>query len=214
MDLESGLEVNREEMGDVREIPSRKGSVYLDAVSDPTTDEDLGSGPGLNEILKELREIPDPHSTLPNRASHEDISHPQVDAGHSSNQDSSQLPALLMPVTSHPLSPITTAPTDTTIQTPLLSSRSTGHTKSRTLRHSFSSSTVQSRPIAPLLGMERDGEDDGQAEATVELHEESAAAFQDFLFWAYPHLECKVTWTNVGPVSTALLSMISILTDG
>lgn len=24
---------------------------------------------------------------------------------------------------------------------------------------------------------------------------------QDFLFWAYPHLECKVTWTNVAGVS-------------
>ncbi|WVO21183.1 uncharacterized protein IAS62_002489 [Cryptococcus decagattii] len=44
-------------------------------------------------------------------------------------------------------------------------------------------------------------------ETVVELHEESASAFQDFLFWAYPHLECKVTWTNVAP----LLSLASKL---
>ncbi|WVR07670.1 hypothetical protein IAU60_004712 [Kwoniella sp. DSM 27419] len=54
-----------------------------------------------------------------------------------------------------------------------------------TIRHSFSSEVVPGhrRRVA--------------TEATVELHEESASAFQDFLFWAYPHLECKVTWTNV-----------------
>ncbi|BEJ17957.1 hypothetical protein CspHIS471_0702340 [Cutaneotrichosporon sp. HIS471] len=34
-------------------------------------------------------------------------------------------------------------------------------------------------------------------DALIELPEDSPAAFQDFLFWAYPHLECKVTWTNV-----------------
>lgn len=31
----------------------------------------------------------------------------------------------------------------------------------------------------------------------MELHETSAVAFQDFLFWAYPSMECKVSWTNV-----------------
>jgi hypothetical protein len=65
----------------------------------------------------------------------------------------------------------------------------------RPLRHSFSS-TILSHPGAPVPAPVR-----VQAEAVVELHEESAAAFQDFLFWAYPHLDCKVSWTNVEPVS-------------
>ena len=67
--------------------------------------------------------------------------------------------------------------------------------KTRTLRHSFSSSTMPSTNTRPTLRVDED------VEATVELHEESAAAFQDFLFWAYPHLDCRVTWTNVEAVS-------------
>ncbi|OXG18022.1 hypothetical protein C367_04835 [Cryptococcus neoformans Ze90-1] len=68
------------------------------------------------------------------------------------------------------------------------------------LRASFSSSlhSFQNFKSSPLPR---------GAEAVVELHEESASAFQDFLFWAYPHLECKVTWTNVAP----LLSLASKL---
>jgi hypothetical protein len=68
--------------------------------------------------------------------------------------------------------------------------------KARTLRHSFSSSTIPSTATRSTLRVDED------VEATVELHEESAAAFQDFLFWAYPHLDCRVSWTNVEAVST------------
>lgn len=71
--------------------------------------------------------------------------------------------------------------------------------KTRTLRHSFSSSTMPSTSTRPTLRVDED------VEATVELHEESAAAFQDFLFWAYPHLDCRVTWTNVEAVSHSTL---------
>jgi len=67
--------------------------------------------------------------------------------------------------------------------------------KTRTLRHSFSSSTIPSTATRSTLRVDED------VEATVELHEESAAAFQDFLFWAYPHLDCRVSWTNVEAVS-------------
>ncbi|RXK40539.1 hypothetical protein M231_02191 [Tremella mesenterica] len=52
------------------------------------------------------------------------------------------------------------------------------------IRHSFSSGTDNARrPTDPV--------------AVVELHETSPSAFQDFLMWAYPHMECKVSWTNV-----------------
>lgn len=47
----------------------------------------------------------------------------------------------------------------------------------------------------------------------VELHEESASAFQDFLFWAYPHLECKVTWGNVENVSAVCTLGLGLGTD-
>ena len=67
--------------------------------------------------------------------------------------------------------------------------------QTRTLRHSFSSSTIPSTATRSTLRVDED------VEATVELHEESAAAFQDFLFWAYPHLDCRVSWTNVEAVS-------------
>ncbi|WVN84982.1 uncharacterized protein L203_100119 [Cryptococcus depauperatus CBS 7841] len=66
------------------------------------------------------------------------------------------------------------------------------------LRASFSSS----------LHPTQDGIKSKNAEVVVELHDESASAFQDFLYWTYPHLECKVSWTNVAPLyslSTKLL---------
>ncbi|OCF38103.1 hypothetical protein I316_00327 [Kwoniella heveanensis BCC8398] len=65
---------------------------------------------------------------------------------------------------------------------------------SSTIRHSFSSGTL---PVDRGLMESQSGRSPMEAEAVVELHEESASAFHDFLFWAYPHLECKVTWTNV-----------------
>ena len=71
----------------------------------------------------------------------------------------SPLPILLQLQTCQPLPP--------TITTTVPSQRRSG------IRHSFSSMTGPNRR-------------DGLAEAVVELHEESASAFQDFLFWAYP----------------------------
>ncbi|OCF61299.1 hypothetical protein L486_00946 [Kwoniella mangroviensis CBS 10435] len=64
-----------------------------------------------------------------------------------------------------------------------------------TIRHSFSSG----------VGM---GARNPKLEAVVELHEESPGAFHDFLFWAYPHLECKVTWTNVENLLALSLKLI------
>jgi hypothetical protein len=82
--------------------------------------------------------------------------------------------------------------TDTTVHSRLpLQPRAT-----KPLRHSFSSSTIRST----VHRLPREGDGD-EPEAVVHIYEESAFAFQDFLFWAYPHLECKVLWSNVASVS-------------
>jgi hypothetical protein len=134
---------------------SRKGSVYLDAMSDPPTDDQ----PSLTELMRELRDIPD-----------------AIDDEITSNSNRLAAPNML------PIQPLS-------LSSPSKPSRG------RTLRHSFSSSTMPSSIIRPSHTLEDD------AEAVVELHEESASAFQDFLFWAYPHLDCRVSWTNVEAVS-------------
>ncbi|WWC91705.1 uncharacterized protein L201_006651 [Kwoniella dendrophila CBS 6074] len=80
-------------------------------------------------------------------------------------------------------------------------SRTRNLTRSRTrstIRHSFSSG----------LAVAQNGLRNQKLEAVVELHEESPAAFHDFLFWAYPHLECKVTWTNVENLLALSLKLI------
>ena len=34
--------------------------------------------------------------------------------------------------------------------------------------------------------------------AVLELHEETASTFQDFLFYIYPHLDVQITWLSCG----------------
>lgn len=165
---------------------SRKGSIYLDAVSDPLSE----GGPGLNEILRELREIPEIPSTASGPSDRTSlIVHPHTNRS---------IPLFLEPSTS-PSGPGPSAIIHTPIHAPTPTAPHRSN-RSRTLRHSFSSSIVPSRTTAPPSGAGMFPRDTEEAEATVELHEESAVAFQDFLFWAYPHLECKVTWTNVQDV--------------
>jgi hypothetical protein len=150
-------------------VQSRKGSVYLDAVSDPSD----ATGPSVGEIMRELRDLP----SLANESRPELESHAQ----------STRVNLLPAPVA--PSSPSARAPA------------------TRTLRHSFSSSTIPSSIHRPTHQLNED------VEAIVELHEESAAALQDFLFWAYPHLDCRVSWTNVEavcPFTTGLTGVILI----
>jgi len=142
-----------------RGVQSRKGSVYLDAVSDPA---EAAGQPSLGEIMRELREMPSLANEPDNTSSLE--SHAQS--------------------TSVNLLPAPVAPSPPSARVP----------PTRTLRHSFSSSTIPSSINRPAHQLNED------VEAVVELHEESAAAFQDFLFWTYPHLDCRVSWTNVEAV--------------
>ena len=150
-----------------RGLQSRKGSVYLDAVSD------TGDQPSINDIMRDLREMP-----MSNAAAQE--------------QEQVAIPEI------NPLNIQTSSPVVNPLPPPIR--------KARTLRHSFSSSTIPSTATRSTLRVDED------VEAIVELHEESAAAFQDFLFWAYPHLDCRVSWTNVEAVSKPPL--VSVIADG
>jgi hypothetical protein len=147
-----------------RGLQSRKGSVYLDAVSD------TGDQSSISDIMQELRDMPMPDAAAQEQ---EQVAIPDINS-------------LNMQTASPAVNPFTP---------PIR--------KARTLRHSFSSSTIPSTATRSTLRVDED------VEATVELHEESAAAFQDFLFWAYPHLDCRVSWTNVEAVSTSLLVFVT-----
>jgi hypothetical protein len=178
---------------DEEEGNNQKASVYLDASED---------GPGLGEILRELREIPDagpsqqiatPLATIEHLPSSENPGSLFGEVSYSPRgHPSTPLPALLQLHSSQPLPPAMTADHPPR-------SRSARRNRRSVIRHSFSSVPPSSR--TPLCNPTTVGQDTFGVEAVVELREESASAFQDFLFWAYPHLECKVTWTNVEDVS-------------
>ena len=155
------------------------GSVYLDASED---------GPSVAEILKELREMElQETDTVSN--TEDDLAHPSID-----NLKSHGTPLPLHPP---PLGTLKT--TTTPHQSRSASTNRRGRRRSG-IRHSFSS--------AIRVSAGSDLRQEGNPIAIVELHAESAAAFQDFLYWCYPQyvtkrtraeysLECKVTWTNV-----------------
>lgn len=154
----------------------RSASVYLDASED---------GPSVAEILRELREIPDI---------------PPSEAAILS-------PAPILGEVSHtPQEPAWPAPSEETNSTALPAPpRPPPSRRHSSRRRSLSSArpSLSHNRIRVSASRSASGTYD-RAEVVVELHEESAAAFQDFLFWAYPHLECKVTWGNVEDVSNIM----------
>ncbi|WVR00167.1 hypothetical protein IAU59_007309 [Kwoniella sp. CBS 9459] len=183
---------------------TRKGSIYVDASEDD---------PSVADILRELRGLPE----TPSEASRSisdllDDNGPtlsEVVAGSISRPRALTLqpergaiePAELAEAgIIDPISPITPTQPTQTEDSPRTSTaiglpRHMGRSRTRsTIRHSFSSGTLPVQRGRADVGT---GGRSMGAEAVVELHEESASAFHDFLFWAYPHLECKVTWTNV-----------------
>ncbi|WRT70213.1 uncharacterized protein IL334_007208 [Kwoniella shivajii] len=142
--------------------------------------------PSVSDILKELRESPESPDSI--RAISDVLESTIPPALSELAVGSSKLNIQSTPSSTDNLLPL--SPTDSVETTLPISSnyvsRRMGRSRTRsTIRHSFSSGSVGGQ--ARL----------GRVEAVVELHEESPAAFHDFLFWAYPHLECKVTWTNV-----------------
>ena len=154
------------------EVESRKTSVYLDAADET---------PNVADILRELREIPDPIQQ-PMSSLTATLSSSPLSTGPPATAASALEQRPLPTVPAYPASPRRRG------------SRSRSRRQSA-IRHSFSS-------LRPLRAAQNGAQ--GEAEAVVELHETSAAAFQDFLFWAYPGMECKVTWTNVESVRTRI----------
>jgi len=196
---EAGTEVEDEDNED--EI-GRKGSIYLDANED---------GPSVAEILQELRRLPDQPSC-------DQYTSPVASSPNTVEPElrSPSTPALLHLPVPQPAPPAMTPSTQTHTQARSSSTSTNRNRRSRSgVRHSFSSAIR----VSARAGGEAD-QHGGRADAVVELHEESAAAFQDFLFWCYPQyvphnhvshldaqdsLECKVTWTNVDDVRTTAL---------
>ncbi|WWD19641.1 hypothetical protein CI109_104103 [Kwoniella shandongensis] len=157
----------------------RRDSVYLDATEDSST---------IADILRDLRESPNtPLSDVRNIGDVLEENTPTLSEveGNARVEQVSSSSTLSNPAA---MSPPQSGPTETVTTDRNTSLRPTVQRSS--YRPSFSSS------IRPLRASTSRVRENG-AEAVVELHEESASAFQDFLFWAYPHLECRVTWTNV-----------------
>ncbi|KAK4685423.1 hypothetical protein P7C73_g4727, partial [Tremellales sp. Uapishka_1] len=154
------------------EDESRKASVYMDASED---------GPSIAQILQELRELPSPDRQA--SPLQEDVALGEVEPQPPSStlrHSSPPRPTLLQPPTSLPLPPTVTTKS---------SLRSLSRRR-RSRRPSSSLGVARKDRGRGSVGR-------GKVDAVVELREESAGAFQDFLFWAYPHLDCRITWTNV-----------------
>lgn len=208
----------------VDEEARQVASIYLDAQED---------GPDIEQILQELRAMPDPPSrAISSPASAVDLADmlrgnahsvsstaPAADSGEDARDPSASANLAVAHGDSQG---------DAERDIP---SRSSIQQRRRSSRMSMSSiATRQSRIFTPLrvsttltppavASAEAELAPDigaytadpgaaqqtvvgraSSAEVTVELHEERASAFHDFLFWAYPHLECKVTWGNVEDV--------------
>jgi hypothetical protein len=164
----------------------KKESIYLDAAED---------GPSMAQILRELRDLPEVPTAAPQPYDNDlfeerDTSSAVLDPAsiviNETTQGQTIQGALDLP-SFWPTTQSTLPPTlADRLSEPHRERSSSAHTRSRrrsALRHSFSSSVrVSTRSI------QRDLAAPGYqtVDAVVELHEESALAFQDFLFWAYP----------------------------
>ncbi|KAL7418456.1 hypothetical protein Q5752_006914 [Cryptotrichosporon argae] len=189
---------------------SKQTSVYLDAAE----------GPSVAEILRELRELPDAVSvsvSVFEHAAHVEKLAPAPSEGdwrpaaehpaRPKTPSTPSFPFLLAPQSSLPLPPtVTTQSADASPSGRHRTMRSADGTdgtasagrRDASRRMTHRASTVYSLD-PPDCAVAR-GDTGAGIDALVELKEEDAGAFQDFLFWAYPHLECKVSWTNVEPL--------------
>ena len=148
---------------DTSDSEEKKESVYLDASEE---------NPSMTEILKQLRELPEPTPVVSLDAMTLGIPLPShttdvVSTSHEPPVDESRV------VNGAQRAILTTRPSP---RSPRKRSRA---------RQSFSSIASVHRP-AVTPGTTDGSGGESKVEAVVELHEESAAAFQDFLFWCYP----------------------------
>jgi hypothetical protein len=158
-------EANAIDEDDESSITERKASIYLDA-----QEED----PSVADILRELRELPD--NLLCESAISDEHGSTIIETRHAAT------PTLLQPSSAESVPPAmaTSQATAPASRPRSISAHRRGRRRSG-LRHSFSS--------AIRVSARTDGEREAKgakADAVVELHEESASAFQDFLFWCYP----------------------------
>ncbi|WVQ84414.1 hypothetical protein IAT38_006566 [Cryptococcus sp. DSM 104549] len=195
--------------GEASDEETKTASVYLDAAED---------GGDVAVILKELREIPEGSVTGDaegRRGSGATIGASpalgEVAEGEAEPSRPNTAPPQAMappPVNTFHLAPasaLTLASSEAEIEAesedePVHALTHPPNRRTNPMRASFSSSIAsrKSKTLRVSTGKEKAVVNErARADVVVELHEESAAAFQDFLFWAYPHLECKVTWTNV-----------------
>lgn len=138
----------------------------------------------MADILRDLREIPE-QPPAPDAPTHARL--PLFTAPIEEPLiEVPQPPRSPLPVLLQPQSTQPLPPTITTI------------TPSR-IRHSFSSLAGPARP-------------DAGADVVVELHEESASAFQDFLFWAYP--QYVVSSRTVTPLLTSYSTVSNAKSPG
>jgi hypothetical protein len=164
----------------------KKESIYLDAAEDGTS---------MAQILRELRDLPDVPTAAPQpyindlleeRNTSSAVLDPASIEINESDQGQTIQSALDLP-SFWPTAQSTLPPAlAVRLSQPHRERSASAHTRSRrksALRHSFSSSVRVSTP-----SIQRDSAAPGEqtVDAVVELHEESASAFQDFLFWAYP----------------------------
>lgn len=230
---------SRQSLGIEDDRSENKSSVYLDAVDGF----DNGPGPSVAEILRELRDIPEPVGAAldaieGSRGRTDAIAQPTPTAAHPHVLPFSAAPRT-PPSQASPVVPperprsapapspseVLPPPQPTSLSPPLpmrlqpvlpsacpptvtaaSARRNTRDPRSET-HFDPNIPAWPGRTAASPAAAEKERPD-----ATVELHEESPGAFQDFLFWAYPHLECKVTWTNVEGVSSIQGSSDSIAT--
>ncbi|KLT45781.1 hypothetical protein CC85DRAFT_117288 [Cutaneotrichosporon oleaginosum] len=178
----------REEAGHEGETEG-KTSVYLDAVDH-----------GVADIMRELRELPDPRGdALETLVEGESLRRAEraSEAGEEVKAPAKDEKELAVPAEGEK-----EEATQETAKTPVEHKRRSKESPTkleldlaRHAKRTSASSLNLARRRTHSAGRERRRHE--RHDALIELPEDSPAAFQDFLFWAYPHLECKVTWTNV-----------------
>jgi hypothetical protein len=170
-------------------------SVYLDAME---------SGPSMADVMRDLRDLPDIANSVDTLSILDptSLNLPQADIPLLGEISHLPPPPSIPPRSSSALPSL-----DATSSPQPVPPRPSPGPRRPSRRRSSAQYSIASGKRDPSVSRLRASagrttkDQDSRMDAVVQLHEESASAFHDFLFWAYPHLECKVTWTNVENVS-------------
>ncbi|KAI9634112.1 uncharacterized protein MKK02DRAFT_17475 [Dioszegia hungarica] len=181
-------------------LPSLRNSIIAESISAGTDTDQDHSGPSMADVMRDLRDLPDIANSVDTLSILDptSLNLPQSDIPLLGEISALPPPPSIPPRSSSALPPLdaTSSPQPTTPRPPPGPRRPIR-------RRSSAQYSIASGKRDPSIGRLRASagrtpkDQDSRMDAVVQLHEESASAFHDFLFWAYPHLECKVTWTNV-----------------